>query len=115
MNYELLNAENEVVNTIVLDNLNDWPVPEGHTLRELPDIPVPAIQQSLTQLAFLRRFTTSERIAIRASTDPVIQDFFHLLSLAQDIVVTDSDTQMGVGYLAQQGFIAPERVAEILA
>ncbi len=114
MNYELLNAENEVVNTIVLDNLNDWPVPEGHTLRELPDIPVPAIQQSLTQLAFLRRFTASERIAIRASTDPVIQDFLQLVSLAQEILVTDPDTQMGVGYLAQQGFIAPERVAEIL-
>lgn len=115
--YELLNAENKVVNTIVLNNLSDWPVPEGHTLRLLvpgnePEVPV--VVQPLTQLAFLRRFTAPERIAIRASTDPVIQDFLQLVSLAQEILVTDPDTQMGVGYLAQQGFIAPERVAEIL-
>ncbi len=115
MNYELLNAQNEVVNTIVLDDINAWTPPEGHTLRELPE-PEPVITpQPLTQLAFLRRFTAPERIAIRASTDPVIQDFLQLVSLAQDILVTDPDTQMGVGYLAQQGFIAPERVAEILA
>lgn len=115
MNYELLNAENEVVNTIVLNNLSDWPVPEGHSLRELPEPEITVIPQLLTQLAFLRRFTASERIAIRSSTDPIIQDFLQLVSLAQDILVTDPDTQMGVGYLAQQGYIAPERVAEILA
>lgn len=77
-----------------------------------PTIPEPA---PLTQLAFLRRFTAPERIAIRASTDPIIVDFLHLVNLAQDILVTDSDTAMGVNYLAQQGLIAPERVAEILA
>lgn len=115
MNYELLNVQNEVVNIIVLDDLSGWSLPEGHTLRELPDTPAPApVTQPLTQLAFLRRFTAPERIAIRASTDPVIQDFLQLVSLAQEILVTDPDTQMGVGYLAQQGFIAPERVAEIL-
>ena len=114
MNYELLNAQNEVINTIVLDDINDWPIPEGHTLRELPE-PELITSQPLTQLAFLRRFTAPERIAIRASTDPIIQDFLQLVSLAQDILVTDPDTQMGVGYLVQQGFIAPERVAEILA
>lgn len=37
MNYELLNENNEVINTIVLNNLNDWLVPEGHSLRALPE------------------------------------------------------------------------------
>ncbi len=77
-----------------------------------PSIPEPT---PLTQLAFLRRFTAPERIAIRASTDPIIVDFMHLVNLAQDILVTDSDTRMGVNYLAQQCLIAPERVSEILA
>ena len=115
MNYELLNENNEGVNTIVLDDINDWPIPEGHTLRELPTPEASIIAVPLTQLAFLRRFTAPERIAIRASTDPIIQDFLQLVSLAQDILVTDPDTIMGVGYLAQQGYIAPDRVAEILA
>lgn len=69
----------------------------------------------LTQLAFLRRFTASERIAIRSSTDPIIVDFLHLVNLAQEILVTDEDTMMGVNYLAQQGLIAPKRVVEILS
>lgn len=115
MNYELLNAQNEVVNTIVIDDLNSWPITEGHTLRELPTPESSIISVPLTQLAFLRRFTAAERIAIRASTDPVIQDFLQLVSLAQDILVTDPDTQMGVGYLAQHGFIEESRVAEILS
>lgn len=115
MNYELLNSQNEVVNIIVLDNLNDWPIPEGYSLREISSPETPVIAQPLTQLAFLRRFTAAERIAIRSSTDPVILDFMHLVSLAQDILVTDEDTIMGVGYLAQEGYILPERVEQILA
>ncbi len=118
--YEVLNPQNEVVNMIVLNDPDDWTPPDGHTIRLFvpgddsePETPV--TPQPLTQLAFLRRFTAQERIAIRSSTDPIIQDFLQLVSLAQDILVTDPDTQMGVGYLAQQGFIAPERVAEILA
>jgi hypothetical protein len=46
--------------------------------------------------------------------NPIIMDFLNLISLAQDIQTTDPDTQMGIGYLAQQGLIAPERVSEIL-
>jgi hypothetical protein len=118
--YEVLDSNGAVVNRIILNNPTQWTPPEGHTTRlfvpnneltpEVPDIPQP-----LTQLAFLRRFTAPERIGIRASTDPIIQDFLQLVALAQDIQTSDPDTQMGIGYLAQQGLIAPERVAEILA
>lgn len=69
----------------------------------------------ITQLDFLRRFTTEERIAIRASTDAVVQDLLHLLGLAQDIRVDDADTIAGVGYLESLGLLAEGRAAEMLA
>jgi hypothetical protein len=69
----------------------------------------------LTPLQFLRRFTLAERIAVRNAMNPIIMDFLNLISLAQDIQTTDPDTQMGIGYLAQQGLIAPERIVELLA
>ncbi|MBP8282825.1 MAG: hypothetical protein KAX46_02760 [Chromatiaceae bacterium] len=68
----------------------------------------------LTQLAFLRRFTAAERIAIRASTDAVVQDFLHLLGLAQDVRVDDADTVAGVNYLEQEALLATGRAAVIL-
>lgn len=77
----------------------------------------PATSPIMTKLAFLRRFTQSERLAIRAAkaTDPIIEDADALMQLAQEIDVTDADTAGYVGYLAQRGFVAPERAAEILA
>jgi hypothetical protein len=70
--------------------------------------------EPITQLDFLRRFTTEERIAIRASTDAVVQDFLHLLGLAQDIRVDDADTVAGVNYLEQESLLATGRAAAIL-
>lgn len=77
--------------------------------------PVAAPSAPLTQLNFLRRFTAPERIAIRASADPVVIDFLHLLSLAQSVRLDDADTLAGVGYLEQAGLVAVGRAAEILA
>lgn len=77
-----------------------------------PSSSVPAVQQ--TQLAFLRRFTSEERIAIRASTDPLVQDFLSLLALAQDVRLDDPDTIAGVGYLEGLGLLAPGRGSAIL-
>ena len=79
--------------------------------------PVPVAITVMTKLSFLRRFTQAERLAIRAAkaTDPVIEDADALMQLAEEIDVADPDTVHYVGYLAQQGLIAPSRVAEILA
>lgn len=77
------------------------------------EVPRPATP--LSQLAFLRRFTADERMAIRASNDPVVVDFLHLLSLAQDVRLADADTLAGVGYLEQAGLLVAGRAAEILA
>ena len=71
-------------------------------------------QPPLTQLAFLRRFTAAERIAIRASVDLVVQDFLHLLGLAQEIRLDDADTVAGVNYLETLGLLADGRAAVVL-
>lgn len=74
------------------------------------------IRQNITKLQFLRRFTMQERIAIRAAqaSDPIINDFMTLLDMAQEISTSDPDTVMGMQYLASQGLLTAERVAEIL-
>lgn len=94
----------------------------GGTARLLADderveFPQPEIQREvqLTKLQFLRRFTTAERIAIRASTNPVIVDFMQLLDLALDVRLDDPDTVTGVQYLESLTLIGAGRAAEILA
>lgn len=69
----------------------------------------------LTHLQFLSRFTTAERIAIRAAraTDPILDDFFDLLQMSDGIVPTHPTTQQGLGYLVQQGYLTAERAAEV--
>ena len=67
---------------------------------------VPATSKDISGLAYLRRFTQAQRIAIRArgATDPVVQDLLHLLdsTIAQGGVINllDPDTIAGAHYLA---------------
>lgn len=70
---------------------------------------------TLTRLEFARRLTLEERIAIRASADPVVADIMHLVDLAQEIRLDDADTIAGVEYLERAGLLAPGRAREILA
>ena len=69
----------------------------------------------LTRLEFLRRFTVQERVAARtlAATDPVVYDFLDLLSAALNVVPTDPDVQMGLGYLVSVGVLTADRAREI--
>jgi hypothetical protein len=72
-------------------------------------LPIPKID-------WTRRFTMAERIAIRqaAKTDPVIEDILELLAaVSTGVLLSDADTQMALGYFAQQGLITSERAAEI--
>ena len=79
-----------------------------------PEVPEPEPVVQLTQLAYLRRFTAPERIAITASVDPLVQDFLTLLGMAQDVRLDDADVIMGTQYLEQSGLIGAGRAAEIL-
>ena len=74
---------------------------------------------------FLRRFTQTERIAVRtlANTDPYVYDFWHLLDSAiasgTPIVANDPDVIAGLAYLSitptGTPVLATGRSAEILA
>jgi hypothetical protein len=68
----------------------------------------------LTKLMFLNRFTVSERVAIRASTDPVVQDIMQLFDAASYITITDSSTITAVNYLVTAGLLTSVRAQEIL-
>lgn len=80
-------------------------------------VPAAPPETQMSKLAFLRRITQAERIAIRAAraTDPVIEDAEQLMSLADVIDVSDPDTIEYVGYLVQKGLLTQERATEVLA
>lgn len=84
-----------------------------------PEPVEPVVQTTpyMTHIGFLLRMTPQERTAVRAATasDPILDDAMFLFNSAQRIDVTLPETQMLVGYLAQSGLIAPERVPELLA
>jgi hypothetical protein len=72
---------------------------------------------TITQLAFMRRFTDAERLAIRAAakSSPQVEDYLDLLSKSQDVTLTDELTVAGVQALEAAGLIAAGRAVEILA
>ena len=84
---------------------------DGTAFSKAPRVNVPV---PLTRLEFLRRFTPQQRISIRASNDPVIQDGMGLLDLAQEVRVDDPDTVFFVGYLVQQNLITQADADRIL-
>lgn len=71
---------------------------------------------NITQLAFLRRFTDAERVAIRtaAKSNAQVEDYLDLLAKSQDVDLTDPLTVGGVQALEAGGLIATGRAAEIL-
>jgi hypothetical protein len=71
----------------------------------------------MTHLYFLSRFTPQERLAIRAgtATDPILDDAMFMFNQAKNIDVELPLTQQLVGYLVQQGYLAPERITTLLA
>ena len=84
----------------------------------IPDAqPVAPTSHTLTKLEYLRRFTTEERVAIRAAaaSNPVLDDYLKLMELAQEINLDDPDTVAAVQMLEQAGLIAAGRAAEVLA
>lgn len=115
MQYELRDENGIVINTIVLQDESQWPVPVGCTLHALAD-PAPVQSKVLSRLEFLRRLTVAERVAARqaSATDPIIYDFLDLLYQAQEVWVDDSDTLAGLQYLETKGLLAPGRATEIL-
>ena len=84
---------------------------------ERADQPAPqAGPSTMTKLEYLRRFTTEERVAIRAAAtqNPVLADYLALMELAQEINTGDADTVAAVTMLEQAGLLAAGRANEVL-
>jgi hypothetical protein len=74
----------------------------------------PVESNALSTLEFLKRLTPPERIAIRASTNPMVNDFRYMLENTQSIHLDNADTVNGTYYLETCGLIALGRASEIL-
>ena len=74
------------------------------------------VPPQISPVEFKLLFTVFERVAIKASTDPVVQDFFEIVN---DPRLTHVDlglqsTKDALAYLTSKGLIAAERQAAIL-
>ena len=87
----------------------------NHTLQK-PEPPAPT-ERAITKVAYLRRFTTDERVGIRtaAKTSAVLEDYLSMMELAEEISLDDPDTIAAVQMLESAGLIAAGRAAEVLA
>lgn len=75
----------------------------------------PAPPVGLTFLQFIALFTQVEQAAIMASTDAQVRLFLLMAAGANEIILSDPQTEAGVNYLASQGLLIPQRAAQILA
>lgn len=115
--YKLIDNNSNVVNVIVLEENHNWQIPENYTLERIEDVQNPQefpLIMQLSQLEFLKRFTSEERVVIRSSKDPIVEDFMHIITLSQNIQLDDSEVIKNVNYLEQQGILTAGRAAEIL-
>ena len=69
----------------------------------------------ISKLDFMSRFTSTERIAVQNSNDPILKDALNLLQMAEFIDLTDQRTMTLVGYMAMTGIIDNSRVTEVLS
>ena len=98
------------------DHFGTYPLETYNHVKSVEVVPEPT-SNIVTKLEYLRRFTQSERIAIRsASTQaPELADYLAMLEIAQDVTLDDPDTVAAANMLETAGLIAPGRAAEILA
>ena len=69
----------------------------------------------ITKYAFRKRFTLNEKVALKTSTDPVIQVMQDDIDAAQEIDLNDLDLIAGLEYCVTQGILTEERKEEILS
>ena len=78
-----------------------------------PIVPTPERVVYVTD--FWQRFTIAERIGIRISTNPMVQDLIETLKLYNQVDMASTLMQDAVGYLVSAELLTAERAAEILA
>lgn len=81
--------------------------------------PLPVVYPILTPTLFYVCFTTQERIAIKASTDPVVVELLATLNMClaagAEINLNLASTRADVQYMETIGLLAPGRYAQIIA
>lgn len=112
----------EVVYSYGADQAAEWPEYPfsafNHTLQKPVELVAP---REISGVSYLRRFTQTERIAIRAaaSQSAELDDYLKLLdaTIAQGdgVDLDDEDIVTAVAKLEQYGLIGPGRGAEIRA
>ncbi len=78
--------------------------------------PVEMVQEPLSPIDFMRRFTPAEWIAIdnARDTDAMVRYVMALFNAASSVRLDHPDTQAAIGYLQHAGLLTPERAAQIL-
>lgn len=110
---EFAEVPGEVENGWTLGN-GVWSAPV--VLEPAPVTPPAPVPPKVSPVEFKLLFTSAERVAIKASTDPVVLDFF---SIVEDQRLTHVDlalqsTQDALSYLESKALIAVGRKAAIL-
>lgn len=108
----------------------DQPLPSGWWAIGVTDDPNHALYPQpvriITKLAFRRRFTLAERIALDAAREGLnpalpaeavsaLRTMQKDLDLAEDINLDDADVVAGLAFVQSLGLITAERAAEVLA
>lgn len=95
---------------------HDHVLAEPEPIPEASPVTVYGGRRILTKLEFLRLFTMTERITMRAAAkeSPVMEDYLQLMDLAQEMNLDDSDTIAGVQMMEQAGLLASGRAEEVL-
>ena len=122
-NYAVQNrATGEIITAYTADEPSHADIYPFGTYNHIPQpVVVDVAVREVSGVAYLRRFTQEEGIAIReaASQSAVLDDYLKLLdaTIQQGGIVDldDEDTVAAVNLLEQAGLIAAGRAAEILA
>lgn len=124
--FDAASGELRSLGTVVAD-----PLPEGLASKPFPfdpramvwrpverdfvQPPPVAAPRRLSPVEFAKLLTVGERIALRKSSDPVIEDFQWFLERAEYIDLDDAITQQGIGYLTTLAADDPARLTEARA
>lgn len=95
----------------------EFPLADFDHTEWVEDAPAPTIQSRvLSKLEYLRRFTSEERVTIRAAAkqSPMLEDYLAMMELAEEINTGDADTIAAVQMLEQAGLIGEGRANEVL-
>ena len=103
----------------------EWGGMEFATHDHLPVVEITAggdiegviVGRTMSRIAFMKRFTSDERIDIREAASQSVQlnDYFELMKLADEVDTADEYTLAGVHLLEFGGLIGEGRAVEILA